>query len=336
MSDEATEAAEMVAGVESPAAPTNAEIAADPLFDKLAADLGAMTGADEPEKKEEPAEAKKDEAEEDDAEPEFDDLSDDKPWTPERIKNAAAQLRNDKRKVGSLLARLDKREGKLRARVDTFKREKAQSDLFAQTILNDVKMAREGTPEQSIAALGRLAQRDPYKFYEDLSLSMMGKGPQSQKDAATRALEEKIEALTRKLEAKDQESEAEKLARRNHEAQAEARQRAVEILQSADEWPLLAERAAAAPQQTGNEFWTIYIQESRRAGRYLDVDTVADRIERKLRLQSMPSSRAKQNGTTGSGPGREQETRAQANPETAQSTPRSLSPSQSATSGAAR
>lgn len=344
---EAYEAARIVAGDEAefrddvivPGNPpvmkpeaSNEEVAKDPMFDKLAADLGAMTGQDEPEKpKDEPeAKAKGDEAEEDDVSPgEWDDLSNERPWTPERHAKVRAQHKQDRQKVGAMLTMLNKREAKFKGKLQQFRTEKQQMDLITTRVMNDLETMRSGSPDQAMAALGRLAQRDPHQMYESMSLAMLGKAPQAQKDAATRALEEKIAKLEEKLAAKEQ-------ADTESTTQAEARGRAIEVLQSAEEWPLLAERAAAAPQQTAGEFWQLYMQASRQAGRYLDVDSFADRIERKLRLQTKPSRQVNQNGAAGSGPDREQEARAQAKPEPAQSTPRSLSPSHAASSGAAR
>ena len=81
MSDEAVEAAEMVAGGGEAAPPAPAEGGKpDPLFDNIAETLGVMTEqAEEPKPEEAKAKDEKKDDEEEDAEPEFDDLSDDRP-----------------------------------------------------------------------------------------------------------------------------------------------------------------------------------------------------------------------------------------------------------------
>jgi hypothetical protein len=309
---------------------SNEEVAKDPLFDKIAEAMGVIpeTPAEEPKPE---AEAKpKDEEPEDDAEPEFDDLSDDKPWTPERIKNAKAILQADRRKVGAMLAQLSSREKKFKTRLEQFRTEKRQVDLITRSVMTDLEALKTGSSEQALAALGRLAQRDPHSMYESMSLAMLGKAPQQAKESqAVKALEQKIEQLTAKLEQRETQQTEEQTI-------AGAQRQVMRVLKAAEEWPILAAKAAEDPEAIADEFWTLYERESRSAKRWLDVESFADRIERTLRRKSMPSSRAKQNGTTGSGPDREQETRASANPEPAQSPPRSLSPSQSAVSGASR
>lgn len=327
MSDEAIAAAELVAGegspnVEAPAAPPGGE--PDPMlakmFDGIVQDSGAV--AEKPAE----AEAKPEEAEE--AEPEFDDLSDDRPWTPERIKNAANVLRTDKRKVGALLNQLSSREKKFKGRLEQFKNQKQQVDLIERRVMGDLETLRVGTAEQAIAALARLGQRDPHSMYEQISLAMLGKAPQNKADPIIAELKAEVAALKAATENRE----------KNHgEAQhaGQVRNQIREVLSSDREWPTLASIAAKDPEQAAWEFEQAYVRQSKDAGRWLDVDSVADRIERTLRRKSMPSSRAT-NGTPGSGPDREQETRASANPETAQSPPRSLSPSLSATSGGAR
>jgi hypothetical protein len=335
MSDaEAVQAAEFVASGTEGAPPAPAEGGGgkpDELFDGLVESLGVTVDQNRPAEEEAKpeAEAKKPEAEEDEAEPEFDDLSDDKPWTPERIKNAAAQTKADRRKVGAMLSQLSAREKKLKGKVEQVRTEKRQIDLITTRVMGDIQAMREGTPDQALAALGRLAQRDPHSMYEGISLAMLGKAAPTKEAAELSAVRAELAELKNELKTgRQQQTE--------QQATDHAQRQVMTVLQSADEWPIIAERASANPEGVAQEFWNIYVAECRAAGQRLDVATVADRIERKLRLQSKPSHQVKQNGAAGSGPGREQETRATANPEQAQSPPRSLSPSQAAVAGASR
>ena len=331
MSDEAVEAAELVAGGGETAAPVPAEGGApDPLFDNIAETLGVMTEqAEEPKPEEAKAkDEKKEDDDEEDAEPEFDDLSDDRPWTPERHKKVKAQHMADRRKVGAMISQLSAREKKFKGKLEQFRTQKQQVDLIERRVMNDLNEMRTGTPDQAMAALARLSQRDPHSVYESISLAMLGKGPQSKADPKVAELEAKIARLERAAETREQSQTEEQ------RVVSEQRQ-VIAVLRAADEWPLLAGKAAENPQQIAEEFWQLY-QDHRSRGGKLDVESFAYRIESTLRRKSMPLSRAKQNGTTASGADRDQETRASANPETAQSPPRSLSPSQSATSGAAR
>lgn len=334
MSDaEAVQAAELVAGGEASPAAAEGEATGDAAFDGLVESLGIMTEQNrpaEPEAAEAKDEKKPEEAEEEEAEPEFDDLSDDKPWTPERIKNAKAILQADRRKVGAMLSQLSSREKKLKTKVEQVRTEKRQIDLITTRVMGDIQAMREGTPDQALAALGRLAQRDPHSMYEGISLAMLGKAAPTKEAGVISELKARLEELENELKTgRQQQTE--------QQATEHAQRQVMTVLQSADEWPIIAERASANPEGVAQEFWQIYVAECRAAGQRLDVATVADRIERKLRLQSKPSHQVKQNGAAGSGPGREQETRAAvANPETAQSPPRSLSPSQAAVTGASR
>lgn len=319
---------EAVPATEAGETPT-AELAADPMFDKLAESLGSIVDPEPAAAPEEPAAEAKSEpeqTEEDDSD--WDDLSDEKPWTPERHKKVAEQHQRDRRKISSMLATLGKREKKLRGKVDALRTEKQQMGLLTQRLMNDVETLRVGTADQAMAALGRLSQRDPHQMYEAISLAMLGKAPQKSAESAAMA------ELKAELAALREERKSERAQQTEQQQIVEAQAQAREVLQAKEEWPLLAAKASESPEQIAGEFWTIYTEQSRAAGRWLDVATVADRIERTLR-RKMPSHQAT-NGATGSGPGRVQETRAQANPETAQSPPRSLSPSHSATSGASR
>lgn len=333
MSDaEATEAAEFIAGdgagaeVNAPMAPAGGK--PDPLFDKMLEGIAEAAGvAEEPAAEEPKAEAKDEKKDEEDEEPEFDDLSDDRPWTPERIKNASAQLKSDKRKIGGMLAALEKRGRKFNKKLDEFRTQKQQVDLIERRIMTDVEAVRTGTAEQALAALARLGQRDPHSMYEQISLAMLGKAGQPKTDPIIAELKQQVAELKQELETgRKAQTESQHTAQTRREIRA--------CLGSAEEWPTLAAIAQRDPDQAAAEFEQEYVNQSKAAGRWLDVEAVADRIERRLR-KSQPSRQA-QNDAAGSGPGREQETRAQANPEQAQSPPRSLSPNLSATSGGAR
>lgn len=321
---EATEAAEFVAGDAMPAGQVP-EGTPDPLFDKMLEGIGGVP-VTEDEKKPPEAETKDEKKDDEEAEPEFDDLSDDKPWTPERIKNAASQLKADKRKIGGMLSALEKRGRKFNKKLEEFRTQKQQVELVERRIMNDVEAVRSGTAEQALAALARLGQRDPHSMYEQISLAMLGKAGAPKKDPTVAALEEKIEKLTQKLESRERSTSEEQQI-------AQDQRKVIAVLKAGHEWPIIASKAKADPQGVAEEFWDLY-QQHRQNGGKLDVESFADRIERQLR-KSQPSRQA-QNDAAGSGPGREQEPRAQANPEQAQSPPRSLSPNLSATSGGAR
>lgn len=328
MSDEAVEAAELVAGESVPEAakaPPGGE--PDPLFDKMFDGIVEVAGVEEEKPAEEAKADEKKPEDEEDAEPEFDDLSDDRPWTPERIKNAAAVLRADRRKLGGMLHEVNRKTKSLKEKQAAIKQEKQQINLITTRVMTDLEALRVGSPQEAAAALGRLSQRDPHQVYEDMSLAFLGKAGQK-KDPTVAALEAKLDAALQKLETRER-------SQTEEERTASDQREVIAVLNAEREWPIIASKAKDDPEGVAQEFWGLY-QEHRRRGGKLDVESFADRIERRLRAQSIPSHQVKQNGAAGSGPDRVQETRAQANPDPAQSPPRSLSPSLSATDGGAR
>ena len=329
MSEEAAVAAEASTDVD--ATPPTAELANDPMIQKMAAEFfedPTPAGA-EAKGEELAAEAKpEDEPEAAQASPEpWDDLSDAQPWTKERHQKIREQHVADRRRISSLLSKLHDQKTKFRGKVEKFKTDKTQIELLNRRVATDLEALRVGSAEQALDALGRLSQRDPHQLYEGMSLAMLGRGNQPKADPKLAAIEAKLEAL---IEG----------GKRNHQAQTEeqhtvqTRREIRACLGSAEEWPVLAQIATKSPEQAAEEFEIEYVNQSKAAGRWLDVEAVADRIERRLR-KSQPLRQA-QNVAAAQQADRDQATRAQANPETAQSPPRSLSPNLSATSGAAR
>lgn len=314
--------------------PSAEEAADDPLFDNLMTAVATATGTDlkdEPSKdaEEKPA------AEDGDEKPEakaavpedWDDLGDDKPWTPERHKKIREQHVADRRKISNLLSKLHDQKGKFRKKVEQFKTDRTQVDLLTRRVATDLEALRVGSAEQALDALGRLAQRDPHSLYEAMSLAMLGRGNQPKADPKLAAIEAKLEALVEGSKRGQQSREEE-----NRIAHTQREMRTA--LADADSYPTLAAIAAGNPAQAIEEFEEEYVNQSRAAGRWLDVELVAGRIDRRLR-KSQPLRQA-QNGAAPNQGDRVQETRALAKPETAQSPPRSLSPSLAAASGGSR
>lgn len=311
--------------------PTTEEAASDPLFDKLMGHVAAATGTELKDESEKPAEEKTEE--DGDEKPEakadgedWDDLSDEKPWTPERHKKIREQHVADRRRISNLLSKLHDQKTKFARKREQFKTDKTQYDLLNRRLATDLEALRVGSAEQALDALGRLAQRDPHSLYEGMSLAMLGRGNQPKADPKLSALEAKLDALIEGSK-RGQQAQAE-------QTQVAQTQRAIlSALGDADSFPTLAAIAAKDPAQAAEEFEEEYVNQSRAAGRWLDVELVAGRIDR--RLQKSQPLRQAQNGAA-SQEDRVQGTRATAKPETAQSPPRSLSPSLAAASGGSR
>lgn len=264
------------------------------------------------------------------AEPE--DFSDERPWTPERVKNAAQAAKELTRKAHQLWARSEDRHAKIERKVSEFKRDRdlvmAQRDQLAA----DLRALTTGDPATVLQTLGRLTQRDATRVYTDLSLHLAGKKEQPNE----------LEQLKAKLEAMEQEKVQE---RTRYEATAKiehARSLIATGVRNTERWPTLAQlpddQAASVAMQIENYVAEQYPEGRIDLDRVLRHDITAALNEAELYLRNHPEllqpGADKNSVATTSGVDPGPETRAQANPETARRPPgKSLTPSLASRTG---
>ncbi len=271
------------------------------------------------------------------AEPESEDFSDARPWTPERVKNAAKAAKELTTKAHKLWSEAENRAGKVKKKIDEFKRDRDLIVAQRDQIAADLRALQTGDPGTVLQALGRLTQRDPTRVYTDLSLSLAGKKLEPNE----------IEALKAELREMKQATQQEREAATFSGKVDQAKSLIVQGVRNAERWPTLAQlpvdQAAAAAAQIEEHIVSVYKQNGQSVDidRVLNHDIVAALNEAELYLRNHPEllqpGADKNSEAASSGLGAGPETRAQANPEAARRTPgRSLTPSLATQSGGQR
>lgn len=271
------------------------------------------------------------------AKPEPEDFSDERPWTPERVKNAAQAAKELTTKAHRMWAEAENRANRVKKKIDEFKRDRDLVMATRDQIAADVRALQTGDPGMVLQALGRLTQRDPTRVYTDLSLSLAGKKLEP----------DKVEQLQAKLEAFEKQQQEERASQTFNGKVEHAKTLIVQGVRDPQRWPALAqlpvEEAAKAAAQIEEYIASTYKQNGQRIDidRVLNHDIVAALNEAELYLRNHPellqpgadkNSEAASSGLD-AGPG----TRAKANPEVARRTPgRSLTPSLATQSGGQR
>lgn len=267
--------------------------------------------------------------------PKWDDLSDDRPWTPDRIKSAAAQVKADGRQIYRTIRQLEEREARAKRHQAENRETKRQNELITNRIMADVNSLRSGKGQEVLIALGRLGQCDPHALYEEISLNIVGKPKPNGNGADSPALVEALKEI-RELKASlkkqaDDDHEYAQSVQRSREIDGEIRELLVD-----DFWPEIARRAKENPAQAHAEMRQVYDEFCKRSGRELDTARVFNIIEKGLRSKSMASPGPK-NQAAGSGPDESRDSSARtANPERAASAASPLNPQLSAEAGAGR
>jgi hypothetical protein len=277
------------------------------------------------------SEAKADDAEPATPEPQYDDFADDKPWTAERLKAGANQLRTARRELqnwyNSLTARDERRE-KQQEKLNTEKRE---FKVLSERLAVDVNALFNGTPAQSLEALARIRGKSAEQAYEELSYAILGKrkaGADAPVNDETRQLLAKI---VERLDAQDARLEESRKANESDGAIQSCLREAPET------WPLVA-ASAEKDRKAGRDLVAIVKAVIRSNGwEALDIDSVFDKLERELRKQQRMASGEPTSRPAGSGPGAEREPAVKSPKQQAQSRPgRTVTPALSTESGGRR
>jgi hypothetical protein len=212
-----------------------------------------------------------------------DDLSDDRPWTPERHKTVAEQQRAARQVIADRAARMSNREERFKRKVTEFKDQK----LAVQLVMTDVQALRSGSREQVIAAIGRLTQRPGYDVVEDINLAVAAN---KKREAAGNPEVNELKATVAELKAQLERGATHSEFERNI---ATTRSAIVNLAapNAIGDWPHLANYASKVDRAALiEEIETVYADQPDAKGPdgkwALDPSVVFDRIERSLRKRA--------------------------------------------------
>lgn len=336
------------------AATETTEAASDPadaLVDAMMADMGGIAnrtepdepqGAPSPEAESEPEADAAPEKDEQEKEPEaeagtaqeqqYDDFADDKPWTAERLKSGAQQLRTARRQLQGWHNALDARETRLERQQEKHNTEKREVKILHERLAVDVNALFNGTPEQSLEALGRIRGKSPEQAYEELSYAILGKRKSGaaggQPNDETRQMLAKVLERLDGIEAGATESRA---------AGERTKQIRACVNDAPGSWPLVAAALAGDTKHGRDPVAVVEAVIKSNGFEKLDIDSVFDKLERELRKQQTMASGEPTSRPAGSGPGAEREPAVKSPKQQAQSRPgRTVTPALSTESGGRR
>lgn len=250
-----------------------------------------------------------------------DDFGDDKPWTPDRVKKAAGQAKELLAEAHKQYAAVEKRAAKDKREREKELTERRNFAAIRDLFNADLRALRTGDAATSLAAFGRMLGRDPIKAFEEYSLHVAKNGKSKQASEPSERelkLERKLEELQAKLDGDLQAREDADIDYRLSERKMGIGQLAAQMGEAA---PIVAYYAAEDPAAVGERVATL-ITNFHKAGRKLSDEQAIAILEKRLQAHHQQTQRAL-GGKTGSpsggvsGPA----TRAQANPESARSSP---------------
>lgn len=259
---------------------------------------------------------------------EAEDFSDDRPWTPDRVKKAANAAKDLTQKAHRLWSQAEKRAKKLQGTISELKRDKDTVYALRDQISADIRMLQSGDPAQVIDTLGRMTRMDGAKLYTELSLHM-AKGGKKPEDVEREEMKARLDAWEKK------EKERERVAE-FHENVGTTRRAILANVQN-DRWPNLAKLAetrgaevvaAELEEFIANEYGEGAVDFARIMRHDLPQALQSAELYLRDHPELLQPGAGEKKEAAGSGPGAGPETRAQAKPGTARRTPgQSLAPS---------
>lgn len=250
------------------------------------------------------------------------DFSDDRPWTPERVKAAVGEARELARIAQRQWTQLRKREDKFSAGKAVDLREREQFRALRDQWAADFQVLRTGRPKERIAALGRMGGVDGLELWEELTLEMAAGGKKQELTPGEKALKAEVDALKAKLT-------RDELAVELRNQERFIAQRKEELGELGSDAELYPELSAFEPDEIGDALAEVLSRVYNETGKRISDAKAAQMLEQDL---------AERKAKRGSGLG----TRAvkPAKPEQAQSPPpqrgRSLAPGLSTQSASRR
>jgi hypothetical protein len=262
-------------------------------------------------------------------------------WTPEKLKSERtrvetldAELRKKDVDSQRRFSQIEKREEKLRAKVDKLKAEQQQFGVHRDWVSNRLQALRRGDANQQLQALGDLMGLRGDQAYERLSLQMASGGakalPSPEFDELRAVIQRQEQAIQQLSKGRQQETQEHFVARWREGVTTLAKG-------AAEKLPLVAKLAAEDPDFIADEAQAVAEKFYAKNGRPADQSSILDSLEKQLRrvteLSQQAGDGAKHtNGkseTTSLEEETEQATVAAAKPGKAQSSPKGQSVPQS-------
>lgn len=167
------------------------------------------------------------------------DFSDDRPWTPERVKSAAARAKELQRAAHDRWVKLEKREAKFGRRLTEYKQERDMVLAYREEQSAVAKQLASGDKDAAWDAFDRWSRRHGgmpgRELYEKFSLGLAGQ-KSDPRDAIIADLKQRLDGI----ENKDQQS---KKYREQAESVFQARSSILSGAQNAAQYPELAKFA---------------------------------------------------------------------------------------------
>ncbi len=243
-----------------------------------------------------------------------DDFADDKPWTPERVKAAAAQIRTQKTQAEELSTKAhtiyEQAMGmakKAQRRVDSFQAERDAVRAQAQMLQGAVLAIRQGAPAERIAAISQLTGGDGVKWLEELNVELAHGGVVKRAAASPEILELKntVQTLVQHIQSQ-QEGQARAAEAHQLETQITQWQEAITdaVVSAATPagtaaFPVSAQVAKKMPGRYKAAILAVKQQEYQRRGFPVDDREAVSILESSLQAER---DLYHSDGTTGSGP----------------------------------
>jgi hypothetical protein len=249
------------------------------------------------------------------------DFSDDRPWTKERVKAAAAEAQKLARDAQRQWTQLRKREEKFTGVKQQVLTERQQERALRDQFAADFQVLRTGNPRARLEALGRLGGTDGVRLWEEIELDLARGGKKGELTPGEQALKAELDELKGKLTQRE-------LAQRIANEQQFVAQRKMQLGEVGSDADLFPELSVWEPDEIGDALAEVITRVYNETGK-----SISDLKAAKMLEQDLAARKAKR----GSG----LETRAEkAKPEQAQSPPpqrgRSLAPGLSAQSASRR
>jgi hypothetical protein len=258
------------------------------------------------------------------------DFSDEKPWTPERVKAAAAEAKALAQAAQKQWFATSKREERLKEKRETEFKEREQFKAVREQLATDFQSMRTGGPRERLEAFGRLFGVDAQEYFEEFSLELATGGKKRELSPSEKKLQEKLDAIEKRekeREQREEEARAQVALQRRYEELAQ-------VGSDAETYPLLAEHD---PEEISQALAHLITTVHNQTGKIISDAKAAQILEEDL--QRREAKRAERRGDPKGSAGLEPRAAAAAKPAQAQPPPtrgRSLAPRLSNTAAPTR
>ena len=223
--------------------------------------------------------------------PEKEDFSDEREWTPDRIKNAVKELGEIKKKAFNLHAEAERKLKKANRDRDLALTEKKNLQAMVEVTNANLRAMRTGDANMVLQAISNLTGRPGHDIYRDISLALASDGKHGQEDRRISELTNQVGQLQQMLEARA-------VQEQQREAEAFVTMRRGQILsaiQKEESWPLVrafAEDDSSSVLDKVSEIMHDYYQAH---GAPLDDKSALDELEQSLqeRIQRVNAATVK-------------------------------------------